>query len=194
MVNFLPRVARAMAVAAGVSLIVVAIVVSLEVILRKVFMISLNVGSEMSSYVLAIVASWGAAFALFERAHVRIDALTRRFSRRGAAYADLVALLGMALFSLAMSWFAYGTFAESLRMKSRSMTPLAIPLWIPQGLWVLGLLAFSFSCLFLLARGIRLVLANRLDEAALLIGSPTAEKEALTELSQVTQLAEDNTK
>src|SRR3989454_7649898 len=37
-------------------------------------------------------------------------------------------------------------FAESLARGARAMTPLATPMWIPQGLWVIGLAGFLVSC------------------------------------------------
>jgi hypothetical protein len=61
------------------------------------------------------------------------------------------------------------------------MTPLSIPMWIPQGIWVFGLLVFSVCCITLLIRGTYLVMKKRLDEASALIGNPSMEMEALTE-------------
>jgi TRAP-type C4-dicarboxylate transport system permease small subunit len=179
--NLLQRLARSMALAAGTALLAIAVLVSLEVILRKIFMISLNAGAEISSYVLAIVASWGFSFALFERVHVRIDALIRLLPKRISCYSDVISGLGLAIFSLALTWFAYTSLAESWGMQSRSMTPLSIPMWIPQGIWVFGLLVFSVCCITLLIRGTYLVMKKRLDEASALIGNPSMEMEALTE-------------
>lgn len=193
MFSILPRLARFMALIAGAALIGTAMIVSLEVILRKVFMISLNTGVELSSYVLAIVASWGFAFALFERVHVRIDALIRLLPKHVSAYADILAMLGILLFSLVLAWFAYGTLAETWRMQSRSMTPLAIPMWIPQVIWVLGLIVFALCCIAQLVRGSYLVVKKRYDESNDLIGNPSVMSEALAEVEQAETLSTKET-
>lgn len=192
MANILPRLARLAALAAGAALIGTAVLVSVEVILRKLFLISLNTGTELSSYVLAIVASWGLAFALYERTHVRIDILVRLLPKRLTAFADTLALLGLTLLSFALTWFAYGTLAESLDMGSRSMTPLSIPMWIPQGIWVAGLALFSLCCGALLVRATLLITRRQYDGVSRIIGTASVEAEALNEANQAEAIIEKN--
>lgn len=185
------RLTRGMALVVGVALILVAGLVSVEVVLRKVFLIGLSAGTEISSYTLAILFSWGAAFALYERTHVRLDAIIRLLPRKWSSKADLLSLAGLALFSFGLTWLCYGTLADSWRMQSRSMTPLSIRIWIPQALWVLGFVVFSVSCCVLFLKAFHFALTGRDDEIAGLIGSQHVEDEADAEVHQASELTKD---
>lgn len=180
----LHRLSQWMVWAAGLALVATAIAVSAEVLVRKVFGLSINVGSELSSYVLAVCASWGFTFALFARSHVRVDALLRLLPPKLGAWLDLLALLGLTLFVGFLTWFGWGTFAESWQMNARSMTPLAVPIWIPQGLWVGGLLVFLLAALVLGALSLRSLVRGRYAESRRLIGV-SLEDELMSEVEDI---------
>lgn len=181
MTNMLPRIARAMALIAGIGLIAIAFLVSTEVILRRGFRIGLNAGTELSSYILAIIASWGLAYALYERAHVRIDAAVRLLPKRWLVRCDVLALVGLLVFAAVLAWFGWGTLHDTWRMQSRSMTPLALPLWIPQAMWVVGLVFFTVVAFVLLVQSLWFLRRGEDDKVQELIGTPSAEDEAMAE-------------
>lgn len=180
--DILRRFARSMARLVGLALLGTAVLVSVELILRKLLGISLNLSSEMSSYVLGLASVWGFSFALFERVHIRIDALTRLLPKKACCYADVVAVMGLLIFSLVLTWFGWQSLAESWSLNARAMTPLSTPLWIPQGLWVLGLVFFSVCCLSQTVSGCILLAKKRFDEIPGMLGNPTAEDEAAAEV------------
>lgn len=171
------RASRTAVWGAGLALIGVALLVTLEVVLRRVFLIGLAMASEISSYVLAVGAAWAYAFALLQRNHVRVDAIVRLLPRRVVVWIDLLAVVALAWFAGLLVWHGYGVFEASWVRGSRAMTPLATPIWIPQGLWVLGLAVFLLTCLLVLVHGLRLILAGRLAEASELIGTFSREDE-----------------
>src|SRR3546814_13702199 len=69
------RLARLGALGGGALTILAAIVIGVDVVLRKTLALSVGGASELSGYVLAIGSSWGFALALLDRAHIRIDTL-----------------------------------------------------------------------------------------------------------------------
>lgn len=182
MLRSLERVAHWGVWMGGVALLGVAFFVALEVILRKVFLIGLSAAADLSGYALAISYAWGLSFALLKRAHVRVDAVIRLFPRKVCAAFDVVALSALTWLAAAMAWYGYGVFAESFARSARAMTPLGTPMWIPQGLWVIGLAGFLLTCVVLLVVAVRNLLAGRTSEVNRLIGTLSAEEEAAAEI------------
>ena len=86
---------------------------------------------------------------------------------------------GAALF---ITRFAYLALSESLMFNSHSPTPLQTPMWIPQGIWFLGLVVFSGTAL---AMFIHLLLQNFRDPegAYFQYGPPTINEELQRELN-----------
>lgn len=183
-IGTLRHISRAMTWAVGAALIATAFLVAIEVVLRKVFLIGLSMGTEISSYVLGVAAAWGFALALLERTHVRVDALVRLLPESLAAWADVLALIGLSGFAVVLSWYGFATFMESWSIDARAMTPLATRLWIPQGLWVFGLFFFAFACLVLLIRAVTLLMQGRVTESRALIGTSSATEESLSEVKE----------
>lgn len=185
MIASVTRIARLVAVVAGFTLLATAILVSVEVIVRRFFLISLNAGSELSSYVLGIVASWGLSYTLLLRGHVRVDALVRHFPERLRLWIDLFALLGLGLVATLLLIQGFVTFLASWSMDAHSMTPLQVPIWIPQGLWVLGLAFFVFVLgMLAVFAGMALLLGNY-RKSQQLIGIQGVEDEAAEALADV---------
>lgn len=166
----------------GFGLIAVALLVTLEVILRKGFQIGLSVATEYSSYVLAISTAWAYSFALLERNHVRVDALVRTLPRRVVAWIDLLALLALTWLAAMLAWHGSTVAQMSFERGALAMTPMATPLWIPQSLWTLGLVVFFITCLVLLGRVAALLAAGRTEETSALIGTFSTKDEAEIEI------------
>lgn len=70
------RLARAGVWFGGALIIAAAFLVGIEVVIRKAFTLTIGGADELSGYALAISTSWALAFALLERAHIRIDPFT----------------------------------------------------------------------------------------------------------------------
>ncbi len=78
-------------------IMIAALVVSTEVICRKLFAFPFSGSDEIGAYLFAVGTSWSMAFVLVTRGHVRIDALYGGFSPIVRAVFDLVALAGLAI-------------------------------------------------------------------------------------------------
>jgi TRAP-type C4-dicarboxylate transport system permease small subunit len=174
-------VSRAAVWLGGGALILVSCLVTLEVVLRELFLIGLSAATEISAYVLAVSTAWAYAYALLERNHVRVDAVIQLLPPRLLVGMDLLALLALAWFAGTLLWHGWDVVGMSLDMGAHAMTPLSTPLWIPQGLWVFGIAFFFATCLLLLLRALQLVAAGEIRAASDLVGTFSREQEAADE-------------
>lgn len=184
MLPLIDRIARAGAWVGGFGFLALSFVVLIEVLLRKIAGIGLSAATEMSSYVLAIAGAWGFAYALLQRAHVRVDALVRLLPRRALAGVDLMAQLVLTWLAAMMLWHGVSVFQFSWEKGAISMTPLQTPLWIPQGLWLAGLGFFLIACVVVLGRAARLLLGGEVADVNALIGTLSSEDEAGAEIEE----------
>ena len=138
----------------GALLVASAVLVTVEVVLRKAFLVTLGGADELSGYAFAISTSWAMAFALIDRAHIRVDALYVRLPTRLCAVLDIVALAALGLFAVVLAERGIDVLLTSLRFGSTATTPLQTPLWLPQGLWVAGLVLFVVVDVLLLVRAV----------------------------------------
>ena len=139
----------------GTLIVLSAFLVTLEVILRKFFNISLGGADEISGYAFGVATTLALSYALFERAHIRVDALMGVIPR---ALHPLVNLLGLALligFALVVTTMVWGMVADTLANNSRSITPMRVPLAIPQIPWLIGWLLFVVTGLLIGAVAIK---------------------------------------
>jgi TRAP-type C4-dicarboxylate transport system permease small subunit len=134
----------------GLLLLLTAVLIAVEIVLRKVFSISLGGTDELSRYALAVSCSWGFSFALFRKSHIRIDILYRLCPQRLQQYLDIFSMSMFLIYLGVVSWFACFVLKTSLVRHSTANTPLATPLWIPQSLWLAGLIWFCIVILVLL--------------------------------------------
>ena len=182
MLRLIERISQAAAILGGLAIIGVAVVVCVEVMLRSVFSIGLSAATELSSYVLAVTSAWAFSYALLRRVHVRVDALIRLFPQRVIAWLDLLALLALCWLASMMLWYGASVFSFSFAKGSTAMTPLQTPLWIPQGLWLLGLGLFFITCVVMIIAVGRCLIKGDAAQVNRLAGSFTVEEEALDEI------------
>ena len=170
--------ARAAVWVGGALLLAAALLIGVEVVLRKAFTVSTRGADELSAYVLAIGSSWAFGFALVKKAHIRVDALVARLPLPVRAVLDALALLSLAALGFFLSSRAYALVARSFARGATANTSLQTPLWIPQGLWLAGLVLFTLLALLLLVRVLWAGLVER-DMMVIerLAGAPSVEDE-----------------
>ena len=178
-------ISRGGAIVGGAMLLVAAVTVCIDIVLR--YTVSLTVGGadELSGYALAISSAWGFSAALLSRSHIRIDTVYVRVSRRARATLDLVSLAVFAFFVALVTWHAWGVLRQSYVSESHSLSAIQMPLAIPQALWFAGLAFFVAVALLLLARALFAYLTGDLDNLFALIGSKSAVAEAEEEIIAV---------
>jgi TRAP-type mannitol/chloroaromatic compound transport system permease small subunit len=165
----------------GILMLAAAFLVSAEVLLRKLLLISLGGADELSGYAFAIGTAWALSFTLLRRAHVRVDALYGVLPQRLRAVLDIAALVSLAVFASLLAWHAAAMCETSWAFEARATTPLQTPLWIPQGLWVLGLALFVLVTAALLLRTALALLGGDLARVQALAGARTIEEDAADE-------------
>ncbi|MGA8052058.1 MAG: TRAP transporter small permease [Burkholderiales bacterium] len=170
-------VARAGTWFGGALVALSAVMISVDVLARKLFSVSLGSSSEISGYVLAIGTTWSLALALLDRAHVRIDSLYVLLPARLGAVLDLVALASFMIFGWLTAWQGTKVFLQSASVDAHSLTPLATPLAVPQFLWAAGFVMFFLVMLLLAVRAAGILVRGRLEDVQRLLGPLTAEQE-----------------
>lgn len=146
------RFQQAIAWLFGIALCLLSGLVVAEVLLRKIFLVSLQGIDELSGYVLATTASLAFFLALADRAHMRIDILYARMPVGLKRLSDGIALLSVAASACLLVTMGWITFAESREFNSVSQTPWATPMVIPQSIWLFTLLPFMGLSLLSLLR------------------------------------------
>lgn len=165
----------------GALLLASATLVSVDVTIRKLFSLSIGGADEISGYAFAIGIAWAFPFALLRRANVRIDALYQHLPARMAAILDLVALAALAIFVTVLTRFAWEVLAASWKLDALSNSQLKVPLWIPQGLWFLGLFLFFATTLVLTLRTALALASGDLATVRVLAGARSIQEEAADE-------------
>jgi TRAP-type C4-dicarboxylate transport system permease small subunit len=173
--------ARRMVWVGGALLLAAATTVSVDVIVRKLFSLSLGGADELSGYAFAIGIAWALPFALLQRANIRIDALYAKMPARMAAILDAVALLALAVFVSVLTRYAWEVVAGSWGLNAHSNSQLNVPLWIPQGIWFLGLVLFLLTLLLLTVRTILALASGDLALVRQLAGARGIEEESAEE-------------
>lgn len=165
--------------AGGLMLIAAALYVTAEVLCRKLFNFGLEGANELSEYALAVGSAWALSETLLERGHIRIDLVLRTFPARVRATAHVLAMLSMTGYAAILVWYGGGVLGYAIQHGIRSNTPMGAPMWIPQGLWFLGLLTFLLFAILLLVKSALALVRGDFDEVTRLAGTPEIEEEAI---------------
>ena len=179
------RISRLGVWCGGILMVVSSFIIGTEVILRKVFLMSLGGADELASYALALGTVWALSFALLHRSHIRVDALYQHLPKPICAILDVLALISILVFASILAWYGFDVWLTSWEFDSTANTPLGTPLWIPQGLWVLGLFSFVLTTLLLLVRALGALLRKDLDTVQQLAGTLTVDEELHEEMEAV---------
>ena len=171
----------------GALLIVAAFIIGVDVVIRKLFGWTVGGADELSGYALAIGSAWSFAFALTERAHVRIDSLYVTLPARLCALLDILGLTIFMLFLGMVTYYGYGVLWNTIEFDAHSMSPIATPLIYPQSLWVIGLTIFVAIALLLLTRAVIAFVTGDIATVARLIGSRTISQEIEQELKSTVE-------
>lgn len=164
--------------AGGALLFLAAFTVSVDVLARKLFTVSLGGADELSGYAFAIGTAWAFSFALLRRANVRVDALYQRLPRKWCAVLDVLALVSLGVFVTYLAYYAYDVLATSWELSARSNSSLKVPLWIPQSLWVTGLVLYLATIALLLVRSLTALFTGDWTTVHTLLGARSIREDA----------------
>ncbi len=144
----------------GIFIIIISIYITIDVLLRKIFSISIEGTVEISGYVMAIVSVWSFSHAFLRKAHIRIDIFYMKAPLSMQIVLDILSLFVLVLFVAPLTYYSGQSLYTSILRMSLANTPLHISLWIPQSLWVAGLIFFLITIVFTIL-GILTYLVNK---------------------------------
>ena len=175
-------VARVAAILCGYAVLVLSVLVSIDIVGRKLFSFTFQGTDDLGGYVLAIIAVVGASYTMAMRGHTRVDVFLVRLPPRWQRVLNVVAMVTMAAFAAFAAWRGLDVLQESIEFQSVASNPLQTPLWQPQLLWVIGLTLFALISLAYAIHSIVLLVRGS-DELNRLYGPASAQDELEAELT-----------
>ncbi len=153
--------ARLLAILSGWWLLALSCLTVVEILLRKLFSISLQGVDEIGGYTTAVVSAFGFASALAVKAHTRVDFLLGKLPGLLRAVLNAIAYLLLAAMACYAAWRGWSVLEESVEFQSHANSPLQTPLWLPQTAWLAGLTLFALTAAALALHALWLLLADR---------------------------------
>jgi TRAP-type C4-dicarboxylate transport system permease small subunit len=153
-------VARVVAIVFGYTLLAYSLVLSAEIVGRKLFNTSFKGIDEVGGFVLAISAAIGASYSMANRAHTRVDVFLVMMPKSVQRVLNTLAMVTMAVFGIFAAWRGVAVLGETVEFGSTSSN-LQQPLWIPQLAWVIGLGLFGIIALLYAAHAVWLLATGR---------------------------------
>lgn len=149
--------ARCCGIAFGVVMLLLALAITAETVLRKLFSVSLGGLDELGGYAMAVCAPLAFTVALVERAHIRISIFQAKMSIKAQALTNALAALSLGLLSVYLLYFTSITLLDTQSYQSVAQTPWATPLVYPQAVWLVAMAVFTLAALVLCAQACRLL-------------------------------------
>ena len=176
---------RVAAIAFGLMMTALCVVIAVETVLRKLLDTSLGGVDELSGYAIAIGAPLCFTVAAIEQSHIRINLIHMKLPRPVQAGLNALAAVALALLALYLATFTLRTVRETQLYGSIAQTPWATPLIWPQALWLVSMAIFTLAACLLAARAV--LLALRRDSKSLVteFGPDSVETELKAELSDL---------
>lgn len=123
---------------AGLSIAAVVLVMAYEVFCRYVLVAPTDWALEVSTYLLAASVCLGGAYTLREQAHVGMELVYAKMSRRGRRIVQRVSMVGIFFFAAVLFWYGLKEVRTAILFNETSLTPLAMPLAYPLSLMPIG--------------------------------------------------------
>lgn len=138
-IALIDRVSKAGGLISSACIVIMAILILAETLLRLFLERSIFIAEEFSAYLMANFVMLGLAYTLREGAHIRVNMLLSRLKGAGRTVCELLGCLaGCAVFVL-MTWELWLIMADNFATNQRSMTVTEVPIFLPQ----IGLVAGS---------------------------------------------------
>lgn len=187
MIDGATRASRVATWLGGAVMLVTALIVTFDVLARKLANYSLEGADELSGYAFAIATSWALAYGMLQRANVRIDGLYLATPVLVRAFMDLVALVALGIYLAALLRSGWILFEDSWTFDSRSISSWRTRLAIPQGLWLLGWLWFAIVLALVLLRCCIAASRGRPAEVVAVAGVLTLQEEVAAEVKHAAE-------
>jgi TRAP-type C4-dicarboxylate transport system permease small subunit len=157
----LDRAIFACAVLACIITAVMTVLITLEVILRSFFDMTMYFTDEYSGYMVLAIMALGVAYCREKNALLTVDFLIKRLSTNVRMAVEFVYGLAALAFCLMILYYITIFWFQTIERKLTAGTMMHTPLWIPQILLPIG---FLLLCLVMIRKLFR---PDRYDEADL---------------------------
>lgn len=135
---------KACGVLAAIALAMIAVLMLAQIV-GRFFDVLVPGVNEASAFLLAATSFLALAYSFRAGTHIRVSLFLHYLPARARRVADLLAVaLGIALMGY-FSWYTWRLVADSMRFNEVSDGLLAIPLAIPQGAMLLGLVMLTVA-------------------------------------------------
>jgi TRAP-type mannitol/chloroaromatic compound transport system permease small subunit len=179
---FVNRLSRVSLWFGGAMVLLAAVLIGIDVLLRKLFETSIGGADELAGYALALGTAWALGPALLDRAHIRIDSLYGFFPRRLRLAADFAGLVLFIGFFGLVAWHGWGVVEQSWVSASRSHTALETPTVIPQFVWIVGLVILILIGVVLFVYAVFLLFRGEIAAATRMISTRSAAEDVEEEV------------
>jgi len=148
---------RISAATAGASIFLMMWMISLNVVMRKVFNRPLVFTEEYSGFLFIFIIFMGLSYVTRQGLHITVEIAYRRFSKKIQNIMDVATMLLNSIVVATYSFFALKVFIQALHMKEESIVTYT-PIWIPTVFMCLGLLLFLLEALNRLIKSISIAI------------------------------------
>ncbi len=184
----LERISRYAVWLGGAAMLMCAIMVTVDVLCRKFFGITMSGSDEISGYVFAGGPTWAYSYCAIHRSNIRIDALYNILPPAVRAVLDIVGLVALLFYVQLLTRTGLNVFLSSWESNSLAISAMATPLWIPQMFWISGLLFFMFTLSFLIIYATTALATGNIARVREIAGTTSVEEEVEGELSTIDEL------
>jgi TRAP-type C4-dicarboxylate transport system permease small subunit len=141
-ISFLNRLGKNLA---GAGLLFMAGLITVDVILRRLFNAPLIFADEVSGYLLVLVTMLGISYTLQEDAHIQVLMVIDNISRRRRIQLHVMMSAVAIAYTLILLYMTSQLTWESYQLKAFSPTPSQLPIYPFQMVMPLGCLFFLFQ-------------------------------------------------
>jgi TRAP-type C4-dicarboxylate transport system permease small subunit len=174
-------IARVGAIVAGWALMAISVATCIEVLGRKYFDFSFRGLDEIGGYMLAGVSAFGFAYALSRHSHMRVTLLFPYVPAWVQSVLNVLAMLTLAAMAAFCAWRGLYEVLDVLSSGKRSNTPLSVPLWLPQTIWLAGMALFAAGAILMALDALSLFFRDR-SLLNRIYGPQSLEEEIATEI------------
>lgn len=128
-----------------IGIAAIALIVILELITRNVFGFSFEASEELGGYIIVGISFLSLPVCQVYRAYHHVQFVQNRLSPRMRALSHFVFDILSLVFSIVLIWQLGRFVMNSYKSGDQSPTLLATPLWIPQAIMPIGMIAVTIA-------------------------------------------------
>lgn len=154
--SFLKRLTSISGYVSGFIIFVLMALVTIAVLLRRVFGQPLIFGEEYSAYLMVFCVYLGGAYTLQQDAHIRVDVVTLRLNDRLRMFLRAITSCLCIIYGAVLTWKTAGLVIYYKQIGHQALSVLETPTWIPAIAVPVGLAILTFQMIVCAIEDVRL--------------------------------------